>query len=242
MTRKRPRKTRHEALVKKVEELTPSTKDVVKKDTTGHSKKTVDIELRVQPIMVGIPMDEVLFSKFLPNILTSGIMPWDSIVTTESTYLPDARNLVHNAFLESGLEYLHMRDSDVLAPPGTIRTLLNHKKDLVGAWYHQKGAKLVDGQLVHRPTVYSEWEFGDDSFPYFKSYNFPEKGLQKVAGIGAGCLLMSRKLAEALGESPYHTNYGVGEDMVMCKKTLDLGFSIYVDWSLACPHVGLSYV
>jgi len=242
MTRNRPRHTQHEAIVKQAAKLSPKKRTVAKKDTSGHTEETVSVTLRTNPIMLGVPMDEVMFSKFFAGIIRAEIMPWDSIVTTESTYLPDARNLVHDAFLKSGLPHLFMVDSDVLIMPWIIQTLLGHKKDLVGGWYHQKGAKVVDGQMVHKPTVYKRWEVQEDGFPYFEIYDSPEKGLMKVAGIGAGCIMMNRKLAEALGESPYHTDKGVGEDLVMCKKVLDLGYDIWVDWELACPHVGVSYV
>ena len=52
---------------------------------------------------------------------------------------------------------------------------------------------------------------------------------------------MSRKMAEALGKSPYDMNSG-GEDMVICKKITDLGFKLWIDWDISCAHAGVFYV
>ncbi len=206
-----------------------------------------DVNVRAFPIMVGVPMDEVMFSKFFSRFWRLNIMPWDAFATTESTYLPQARNIIHNSFLDSDplFEHLLMLDSDVLAVPWTIETLLSHKKGLVGGWYHGKGFYDVDGQKIYKPTVYRELVEVIDDVPYYKQYTYAEpkeEGLQKVAAIGAGCLLMHRDVAEDLGESPYHTDKGVGEDMIMSKKVTDLGHDIWVDWGLACAHVGVSYI
>jgi hypothetical protein len=66
-------------------------------------------------------------------------------------------------------------------------------------------------------------------------------GLESVAATGAGCWLMSKELAKALGKSPYDMNSG-GEDMVICKKIKDLGYDIWVDWNIPCAHAGVFYV
>ena len=52
---------------------------------------------------------------------------------------------------------------------------------------------------------------------------------------------MSRELAEALGESPYSLERGT-EDLILCKKILDLGYEMWVDWDMPCAHMGISWV
>lgn len=86
---------------------------------TGENK-TVDTIIRFKvrkiPIAFGIPMDEVCFSLWFSNLIGSAqIMPWDDIIIPQSTYLPDARNTVHQNFVEAlTSKYLMMLDSDVL--------------------------------------------------------------------------------------------------------------------------------
>lgn len=205
-------------------------------------KKEFEVKLRDFQIGWGFPMDEVMFSKFFVNILSgANIMPWDAILTTQSTYLPDARNAIHTQFVESNLEWLMMLDSDVLSPPWTIDALLKLNKPLSGGWYkHKEPTKVFDKGLVYEPVVYN-YINTENGVNNYKRRQVPGEGVERVDGLGAGCLLMRKDLAKALGKRPYDMNAG-GEDLVMCKKVYDLGFDIHVDWSLECAHVGVNYV
>jgi len=231
------------------EEVADKVADKIPADTKvtqfqgGHkvSQKS-KLQLRTQQIAIGIPMDEVLFSQFFTNFLGIGVMPWDTLITTQSTYLPMARNQVHDQFLEEGGgTHLFMLDSDVLPPPGIILSLLKHDKHMVGGWYRKKEkfwVKTPDGQStpIQRPVVY---DLGDKGG--FIQRIQPGQGFEKVAAAGAGCWLMSRELAEKLGESPYDMEGG-GEDMNLCRRVTELGYDIYIDWSLPCAHMGVFWV
>jgi len=59
--------------------------------------------------------------------------------------------------------------------------------------------------------------------------------------MGAGCWLMTRELAEALGPKPY-SMVGGGEDLELCKKIHNLGYDIWVDWEIPVAHLGVSWV
>jgi hypothetical protein len=198
--------------------------------------------LRKFPIAWGFPMDEVIFTQFFENMPNLNIMPWDAIITSRSTYLPDARNIIHSQYVNASkdIQYLAMVDSDVLQPPNTVDILISHKKPLVGGWYHHKVPELIGNTMMYMPVVY-DYINTEKGINNYKRRHTPGKGLEKVDGLGAGCLLMRRDLAEALGDRPYDMNAG-GEDLVMCKKVYDLNYEIYVDWDLACPHIGVSYV
>lgn len=213
----------------------------------GKKKHTnISLEIRPWPICVGLPMDELMFSQFFENYLTLDLMPWDYIGTTRSTYLPEARNTIHNLFLnELGGTHLLMLDSDVLPPPGFVKSLLAHDKPMVGGWYKKKEKfvlKEADGTIRHiqRPVVYDFVEEGEEK-DWFRQRIAKGTGLERVAAAGAGCWLMRRDVAEALGENPYDMERG-GEDLVLCKKVSDLGIPMYVDWDLACAHAGVFYV
>lgn len=203
------------------------------------------MKLRTTPITWGIPMDELMYSKFFNNFMHLNMMPWDSVITTESTYLPDARNYIHQVFLEKfQTSHLFMLDSDVIPPPDIVTSLLRHDLSMVSGYYRKKEVfhyKDVEGnpQITARPVVY-DWSEERDGKYWFTQRLDEGKGLEKVAGVGMGCVLMSKQLAEKLGPRPYDMNSG-GEDLVLCKKIMDLGEEIFVDWSLACAHVGVSY-
>lgn len=212
---------------------------------TEHEHQSV-MKLRTTPITWGIPMDELLFSKFFNNFMHLNFMPWDSVITTESTYLPDARNYIHSVFLEKfKTAHLFMLDSDVLPPPDVVTSLLMHDKEIIGGWYRKKEAypiKDVEGNVTYtsRPVVY-DWARESDDYYWFTNRMEPGKGVEKVGGIGMGCVLMSHELAEKLGPRPFDMQKG-GEDLVLCKKIMDLGVDLFVDWDIACAHVGVSYV
>lgn len=206
------------------------------------SWQETQLKLRNFRIAWGFPLDELMFSLFFTRLPYLNFMPWDIRLTTLSTYLPDARNVIHTNFLKTGkdVNYLAMIDSDVLPPPWFIDTLVGYDKPLVGGWYSYKIPKIINGEQIYQPTVY-DYLKSENGVDYYNRRDFPGKGLEKVDGLGAGCLLMRRDLAEALGERPYDMNAG-GEDLVLCKKIYNLGFDIHVDWDMACPHVGVSFI
>lgn len=195
------------------------------------------VQMRQTPVMFGIPMDEIMYSKFFTMFWRSmNLMPWDAIATTESTYLPDARNVIHNAFLEdSDYPYLMMVDSDVMCPPGIVDKLIAHKLPIVGGWYKNKNPRMP----AH-PIVYDFVSETEDALNW-RHREQPGTGLEQVDGMGAGCWLLTREVAEALGRSPYSMKKGT-EDLVFSKKLLDLGIPLHVDWDLACAHIGVSWV
>lgn len=205
------------------------------------------LQIRTQPIAIGLPMDELMFSKFFTNFLALQIMPWDPIITTTSTYLPEARNKIHDLFLEKSEHATHllMLDSDVLPPPNFISRMLEHNKPMVGGWYRKKEkfpATLPDGTrtTMQRPVVY-DYAGEDDGKDMFNCRMTPGSGLERVDGAGAGCWLMRRDVAEALGKSPYDMQRG-GEDLVLCRKVTAAGFEMFIDWNAACAHAGVFYV
>lgn len=196
--------------------------------------------IRTQPVVIGCPMDEIWFAKSVRGLWQMDIMPWDMKILKGSTYVPDARNDIHQAFLDSGYEYLYMMDSDTMGPYDTIHRLLGHKKPVVSGWYP---AKMVDRSKVY-PVVYDYVKFTPASKRYrdgqhhYKRREEIGQGLEKVDGVGAGCLLMHRDVAKALGRYPYDMNTG-GEDLVLCTKLRELGIPIFVDWDLRCKHAGV---
>jgi hypothetical protein len=199
---------------------------------SGETRPTL---IRKVPVLWGIPCDEVMFSRFFTVFLqNSNIMPWDGVAFSEGTYLPEARNFIHNTYLqESNLPFLQMLDSDILFPPNLVERLMAHNLPIVGGWYRNKGRKF--------PVVYNFVEEGGDGVNHWRHRDVPGEGLEKVDGMGAGCFLMKREVAEKLGENPYDMNAG-GEDMVLCRKLMKLGIPLHVDWSINLAHVGVFHV
>jgi hypothetical protein len=234
-----------ERIADEIVERTPD--KVVHKNFDGGSSHEVHVQLKVrtQAISIGIPMDELMFSQFLMNFVGLHLMPWDQLITTTSTYLPLARNNIHNMFLESKGHSTHllMLDSDVLPPPDIIESLLIHNKPIVGGWYKKKEKYPFKGPngettVIQRPVVY-DW---NDTMGGYTERTGSGQGLEQVRAAGAGCWLMTREVAEKLGKSPYGDTMGAGEDLHLCTRLTELGIPIYVDWELPCAHAGVFFV
>jgi len=199
-------------------------------------KQKEELIYRKIPVAWGVPCDELSFSKFWIRFVgTSGMMPFDDFIPTEGTYLEKARNEIHNRFLKSKLPYLMMLDSDIMFPPKLLQTLMRHNLPIVGGWYRDKKAEN------HHPAVYDFVE-DKEEFSVFRHREVPGIGLEKVDAAGAGCWLMTRELAEELGESPYgHNIAGGGEDFILCRKLMKLGKPLHIDWNINCAHLGVGF-
>ena len=238
------------AQIEKKQEENKIPKEVEHDAYNGNLDTTIrrTLEIRPFPIVIGIPMDELMFSQFFSNIICLSIMPWDSFVTTSDTLIENARNTIHNRFLEkSNAPYLLMLDSDVLPPPDTIERLLAHDLPAVGGWYRKKEKyriKELDGteRIVQRPVVYDYDGFNEkiQKFEY-RTRIKPGEGLEKIDGLGAGCWLIKREVLEKVGKSPFSFKFG-GEDLDFCRKMKAAGYDIYVDWDVACAHSGVFFV
>ncbi len=192
------------------------------------------VKIRTTPVCWGIPFDELGFSRFtIFFVKHANFMPWDSWSTSVGTYIGKARNNIHRKYYHNGgkVPYLMMLDSDILFPPDLVDTLMAHHLPIVGGWYKDKNA------TDHHPVVY-DYEKDENGITYWKHRDKPGTGLERVDGMGAGCWLMTREVAEVLGEEPYET-FGGGEDMKLCRKLMELNIPLHVDWSINLAHAGV---
>lgn len=222
-------------IVDRLKGQVPEAKVTIQANSEGHAiHDRAPVRLRTRPVAWAVPTDEVLYARFFTNWLRLRVMPWDDIYTIGSTYLPDARNKLHQFFVEeSQCGHLVMLDSDVLPPPDFLERLLAHDKPMVGGWYRKKGEP-------YPPVVYDFEKTEADGVHWWRIRPEAGTGLEQVDGAGAGCWLMRRDVAEALGKAPYSMSEG-GEDLTLCKRLRDLGIPIFIDWSVACAHVGVAH-
>ena len=234
--------TRHKRPEKKLDffevlkERTPQTRKIVTNRPNGQDVAAeLPVKIRTMVVAWGLPLDELMFSKWFVNYLSLPIMPWDVNLIAQSTYLPDARNIIHRNFLEGcTADWLVMLDSDVMPPPSFLDRLLSYKLPMVGGWYRRKGGN-------NEPVVYDYHGQGDNGKMIWTARKEPGKGLEKVDGAGAGCWLMHRQVAQAIGSEPYDMLRG-GEDLDLCLKVTQAGFDIHIDWDIACAHAGVMFV
>lgn len=207
---------------------------------TRHHKSPV--VLRTTPITWAIPFDEVCFSKAWRSQMMMRMMPWDSMMTCEHTYVAQARTVIHNQFLERHpTDWLYMQDSDICAPPDYIVRLLAHhqadpKKKVLAGWYRVKSEPFY-------PVVYhykgAELNWKSTSIEWWQHYEVEEmKGLMKVDGAGAGGWLMHYDVVKAIGKDPFDMHAG-GEDLQLCRLVTKAGYDMWIDSDLKLAHVGV---
>lgn len=167
-----------------------------------------------------------------------------------SSLIPKARNSLAAEFLATDCTHLLFLDCDLSFRADHVEALLAHRVPIVGAYYARKRSG-DPGWVVRR-------------LPDDPPVN-PENGLQLLAGIGAGFLLIERAVFEAMiahgGEAiryyadevlreehdffpvgiqvdPDGRRRYLGEDNGFCRRARELGFPVYGDPNLVLAHHG----
>jgi GT2 family glycosyltransferase len=122
----------------------------------------------------------------------------------------------------------------MLLPFDVLEMTENGKDICSGVYFQWDKDKLI-------PLVYkkSKNDFNEE----YKTFNeTSNEELVEVDGVGAGCLLIHRKVFEAI-EKPYflfeYNKDGIislGEDFYFCNKAQEVGFKIWIDRRMVCSH------
>ena len=155
--------------------------------------------------------------------LSSSGFPWDV-----------ARNHCALTCMEKGFDYLFFIDQDVIPPKDVLQRLISHQVQIAGGIYRQKFAP-------HNWCIFKavKTQNGiDDKIPVA-----PTGGLIPVDYIGAGCLLIHRRVFELLPFPWFRWTLtpdnpsGRSEDFYFSDLCRDNGIKIFADTSILCGHV-----
>tara|TARA_B100000925_G_C21961590_1_gene453635 strand:- start:436 stop:1089 length:654 start_codon:yes stop_codon:yes gene_type:complete len=137
--------------------------------------------------------------------------------------------------LATRADFLLWIDSDMHFPSDLIDKLLNRKAKLIGVPYATRVRPI-------RSTAFRS------NLDYNARLNnsVDPSGLEKVAGLGFGCVLIHRSIFEAT-DAPWFglkfdpsTASVMGEDIYFFEKAAEAGFQCYADFELAknVAHIG----
>ena len=155
-----------------------------------------------------------------------------------------ARNIGCDTALENGYSHIFFLDDDVIAPHDAILRLLSHKRDIVSGVYYRRSPP------IGVPVMLRYIEGGTQ---YVTQFKWPD--LIPVDLVGAGCLLISRTVLEAMKAKGGHHPFfdwrsdrtdlppleRTSEDFTFCVRAKrEFGFEILVDTSVRCHHVGMA--
>lgn len=188
--------------------------------------------------VIGVSCPEVArFSNFYAS-LTGMQRPSDvDVVFARSAVISENRNAITKHMLDVGAEWVLYLDDDHILHNSTLTQLLAHDKDVISGHYTRR-------QPNFNPVLF-DVEMEDGSF-HWKQLRADERGLVKAAAVGAGCLLVKRKVIEALTE-PYWTLGQInpsswGDDLHFCSRIRKAGFEIYMDLENPVGHTMLGVV
>jgi GT2 family glycosyltransferase len=144
-----------------------------------------------------------------------------------------ARNQCVKAFLEGYFDYLLFIDNDIIPPISVLETLLSHDKDICGAICF---STKIDDNGINAPFPVAVRKDKEGLYKHYIG-----EGLDWVDATGSSCILIKRKVMEAI-EHPYYFSYhkngitSAGEDFNFCEQAKQKGFEVWVNFNLVCGH------
>jgi len=171
----------------------------------------------------------------------------------QPTYIHEGREQMTKEFLKiEDATHLCFIDSDMVLPPGAIYTLYQHKLPMVGSLYF--GRRKSPFALVYEATEDGgTMSMSQEVLDWFEEYEVPivlepavmqfQNSLMECDSMGFGCVLIERKVVEAIKVPRYlGPNPATGEDVVFCRKAGEAGFKVYCDLNVQCGHIGNSVI
>lgn len=123
-------------------------------------------------------------------------------------------------------------DDDVLPPADGLMRLLAHDLPIVSGCYTSRMGPVL-------PIAYDRRADGG-----FEQLTTMREGLQQVAGVGCGFLLVKREVFERI-EAPWFQfvcgadpQSSLSEDLVFCQLAHEAGYPISMDFGVQCGHIG----
>jgi hypothetical protein len=203
---------------------------------------------QVRRVLVGTPCYdgriEVWYANSLMQIIKASRDLGVEIIPIWLSYdalVQRARNDLMGIMIETGCDDIVFIDSDIDFDVGDFYKLLSYPVDVVGGTYRKKGdaemyvAKILDLSKSKDPST----------------------GLLAVDGLGTGFLRLSKRAVQYLWDNsiPYEEkDQGkvrrwifdvqiqngeiISEDILMCQKLKNAGFTIWLDTGITCGHIG----
>ncbi|MDE1900401.1 MAG: hypothetical protein KGI37_02010 [Alphaproteobacteria bacterium] len=180
-------------------------------------------------VAVGIPSGDLVHADFAMSLAMMCQNPGAQmfLLNARSSLVALGRNQCAGGAQIMKASHLLFLDTDMVFPVDTMKRLLAHDKDIVGATYSQRMPPF------HPLTVTEDGEHAHVT-----------AGLQRVRLLPTGCMLISTSVFDAL-EKPYFNLVAEGdqlrgEDYYFCEKARAAGFDIWCDGDLSAQlgHVG----
>ena len=180
--------------------------------------------------------EQARFTAFYASL--TGLNRPDNTINMFSTSsnIAENRNKITTEALRLGVDWVLYLDDDQILQPDTLDRLLAADKDIISAHYCQR-------QSPFNPVLMQQYANGNHSW---KQLEPTDRGIVSIEAAGAGCLLVKRKVLEAL-QPPYWTLGQInpaswGDDLDFCLRVRQAGFTIYCDLENSIGHIMSGFV
>lgn len=190
-------------------------------------------------LAIGGPTRDLVPASFALDLLhlheyTVKYGPWPTVTVgfIQSTYIHVGRELFLEEAMKQGASHILWIDTDMGFPRTAALRLSYHDKAIVGVNYRvRQESGIFTAQDEHGTRIQTTEE---------------STGLEPVAGLGFGMVLMRTDAVEGLPRPLFRhglnlQNGDVGEDIMFCRTVRAAGREIYIDHDLSkeMTHVGL---
>lgn len=213
-------------------------------------------ERETPSVLLAILTREIVTMKWALGLRGLALPAASGIKTVAGRPFDVARNEACDDALRLGFQWLMFLDDDVIPPGDIFGRLAGHGADVISGLYHRRQEPICPVAMVFNAQGQPTW---------VTSWNPPNSTVE-VDLVGAGCLLIHRRVLEKVdrpwfeweigrdegrrGVTPPFGGAGVtkddkpqrnamSEDFTFCLKAKRAGFRIYLDTSVHCEHVGL---
>ncbi len=161
--------------------------------------------------------------------------------TYNSTYVAWSRTEITKNALLWGATHLLWLDSDMVFPAWTFHQLFKQDKPVIAANYARR-------REPHAPVTFKRIKENGAEHEHELCYTTADsKGLEEVAAIGFGVVLIQAQVFNDIKVAPFRviddemSKMRVGEDVYFCQLLTKAGIPIYIDHDLSqhVQHVGL---
>lgn len=212
-------------------------------------------------VQIGIPINGPMEDEIFYSLM--GLhKPQGCLVTKIKAASVD---IARNQIIEKlERDWVFFMDSDQTFPPETLERLISWDLPIVSGLYFKSPGKPVPHAYKFMWEEAKKYPEGSEQADHFymslinEVFNYllrfreemkhgtplgavlPAKreDLIECDGVGGGCLLIHRRVFEAIEKPWFKCNPGtfIGEDFYFCRKAQAAGFKIYLDPGIICGH------
>lgn len=188
-------------------------------------------------VLVAILTRETVATAWAKSFREMWLPSASNIIFLSGMPFDHARNTAVEEALKHNFKWLFFLDDDVTIPGNALQTLISNQADIVSGLYYRRNLPIAPVALMEskpRPTFID---------------NFKRGSVFEVDLVGAGCLLINRKVLQSL-KSPWFEwrlsktelpeNERCSEDFAFCRNAKKAGFKILLDTRVECQHIGLA--